>query len=125
MSNASNYYQYLKPLFYFDSMVTGVAMNHEFDSSDITDDDYLILSNLAQHKFSITFNKYPQYVNNTFQSYTNNKTQIVINLDYIEYFFNKLQDLILYDVQSKAVNKGGDSKCNLLKPTVFKLFHNV
>lgn len=120
-----NFEQYFRALFYFDCMVTGVSMTRIKHRA--SNKDFKILSHLQKRKMGIGgfCNEYPEYINDTFKAYTSNKTQIIINIGYIESFFNKLQGLIMYKVSCKPVTKRKNKTANLLKPIVFDLFHNL
>ena len=90
-------HSYFPALFYFDKMINSNFINHEQDIPKITDEDSIVLKNLIDHKLKDKFeNNYPEYINETFDSFVNNKLQIVINLYNIYKFFdNKISDLII------------------------------
>ena len=126
-----NFSEYFKALFYFDCMLTGKQMKREC-VNDICDSDYLILRNLIKERLSISNfrNNYPKYINNSFHKFTYNKKQIIISPGYINGYFRKIKDLILYDI-SEDVKDDMDFKdsslpaTKFIKPDVFKLFPNL
>eukprot|EP01083_Nonionella_stella_P185725 677925_1 len=110
-----NFKDIYRALFYFDCMINGAQMKARFNARrDITDEECLVLNDLIKHKLNMDgfVNKYNQYINDTFDAFTNHKTQIALNYHFIEVDFYALKKFIL-------------SSNNLFKPIVFKLFRNV
>eukprot|EP01083_Nonionella_stella_P183460 663099_1 len=126
VSDSLNYQRFLQPLFYLDSMMTGNQMNTHFQSSDITDSDYTILSHLIQfQKHQTNACKFPKYIYDTFLAFTRNKTQIVINIGCIAKYFDKLRNLVMSEISNKPYLIPGNGHINLLKPALFHLFPNL
>eukprot|EP01084_Bolivina_argentea_P102974 184476_1 len=141
MQTNENFYDYFNALFYFDCMVTGRSVDPKtFNKSDITNEDYLILTNLIKHALCINGfkNKYPTYINDTFEQFVNRKKQINFNLSDVDSVYSKLQDLIMYHIscdQPKLQQLSDLNVClnennnlhvnNLFRSILFKLFKNV
>eukprot|EP01084_Bolivina_argentea_P305842 528378_1 len=98
-----NYKRYFKPLFLFDCVVNGTGF-HALNAPEISDQDYLTIQNLIKHSLEINKfrNKYPQYINKTFQCCVDNKSQIVLNLDEITSYLNQLKDIIIDEKKSES-----------------------
>eukprot|EP01084_Bolivina_argentea_P128192 226631_1 len=90
-----NYHTYIKALFYFHCMLGGTIMDKT--TADIDENDCKILKNLINHRLDIDGfrNKYPAYINYCFTSFVLHQTQIVINLEQIDKYFQQLRDLII------------------------------
>eukprot|EP01084_Bolivina_argentea_P195247 335003_1 len=123
IAKTKNYSIFIKPLYWFDCMITGTSM-YGFEPT-ITKRDYTILNNLMKQKLcEKEYNKYPKYINDTFQAFTQYKTQIVLNMHYMYLWFDKLRELIMYKITAQPTKESND-KCNLFKDVLFRLFKNV
>eukprot|EP01084_Bolivina_argentea_P076524 138702_1 len=129
VSTAVNYQKYFSLMYYMDAMITGMNMRNV--KCRPSNKDYEILSNLIKHKMKMNKfeNKYPSYINHTFYLFINNKKHIVINIDYINIYFSKLKDLMMYKIKGSINNKQfemtGNNETNLFKSILFDLFHNI
>ena len=127
LSTNENFHKYFKPLFYFDCMCSGNQMKDNM-IGDITDEHYLVLSNLIKDRLTINnfVSKYHKYIKNTFHAFTANKQQIVISPDDINRYFPKLKDLIMHKISGYSSNEANPSSTtNLFKSVIFKLFPNI
>eukprot|EP01083_Nonionella_stella_P233048 821504_1 len=123
IGKGANFDPYFKALFYLDCMLTS---NNIQGTQKPTSSDYLMLYEL------INTSKAPKYVQKTLESYTKNKTDISIDMGRLE-FFGKLNELIVDKRLMKEEREkcniefkpNGPVKFNLLKPIVFKPFHNL
>eukprot|EP01084_Bolivina_argentea_P114896 204449_1 len=101
ISTAQNFRIYLKPLYYFNCLISGTTMFVSLNGDDcydwlvtVTGDDKTILENLIWHRLKIYQNAYCKYINDTFEAFVNQQTQIVINLHQINMYYHCLRDLI-------------------------------
>eukprot|EP01084_Bolivina_argentea_P288706 495577_1 len=113
-----NFERYFKPLYYFHSMLNGSSMSGSNYCEFIPAEFNAIIANLIDHKLQIQGyqNKYCKYINDTFETFVSNQTQIVLDLDRIHYQFEEMEWLIMEmsgvdDVQ--------------LNPKIFQLFQNM
>eukprot|EP01084_Bolivina_argentea_P088413 159626_1 len=129
METSINFYRYLKPLFYFDCMLTGCLMNRK-TSEDITNDDYVVLLNLIKYELGVNElgkYKYPSYINNTFKVLTNAKTQIVFDLCQIEQHFWRISKLIMNAIlYEEPIDNDGFEKqfWDEINNPVFRVIHS-
>eukprot|EP01084_Bolivina_argentea_P111382 198749_1 len=72
---SENFHPFFEALFLFDCMVTATAFGETTTIINDHNNIWKILNNLMAHQLkSVNFrNRYPQYVNNTFESYLNQK----------------------------------------------------
>eukprot|EP01083_Nonionella_stella_P296286 1006601_1 len=86
-------------IIFFDCMLNGSKMYWDGNKIPKMDkEDYIKLKNLIQHKINSNAfrNEYPEYINDTFEAYTNNKKQIILKLHWIHRYFTEIETLILY-----------------------------
>ena len=109
METRQNFLRFIKPLYLFDCMLSGMEMNRN-NKPEIESKDLVILDKLIKHKLFIGnfINKYPKYINTTFDAFANHKTQIVLNLHFLDVFFSKMVSLITTNkmLYVKMVNIG-------------------
>eukprot|EP01084_Bolivina_argentea_P139261 244998_1 len=127
-SAVHNYGLFFQPLYYFDCMVNGSVFSYQTAPCHViknVDKCYTVLQNLIHHKLAIHgfTNQYPSYINNTFESFINSKTQIILNLMEFQTSFGKLKDLLIHKMSLNATQ--ATSETNLCKITVFRLFKNA
>eukprot|EP01084_Bolivina_argentea_P254241 427390_1 len=125
MENSVNYEDYCKPLFFFDCMVGGTTMHKKWKPENVSADDYLLLSNLINHKLGVYLcsDKYPKYITDTFLALTSNKIQITMNLSTMYEQWGVISDLIMYKISGDK--NIADKEMNLFKPIIFRLFNNL
>ena len=93
MKSRNIYESIVKALYYFHCMISGT----ECELSDCSDKDRQIILDLIYHRLGIDGfrNRYDKYTNDTFDSFINNQTQIVLDLFQIYFHFGVMEDLIL------------------------------
>eukprot|EP01084_Bolivina_argentea_P289188 496526_1 len=126
--NGQNFAPFFKALFFFDCMLNGSKMYWDGNEIPKMDkEDYIKLKNLIQHKINSNAfrNEYPEYINDTFEAYTNNKKQIILNLHWIHRYFTEIETLILYTLADGEVDETLVYRYNLFKPIIFELFPNL
>eukprot|EP01084_Bolivina_argentea_P294146 506051_1 len=104
-----NYQQYFKPLFYFDSMLSGSEITDPDNS--ITQLDIITLNNLIKHELveNDFVNSYPKYVNATFHLFASSKTRIILRLGFIEFsVLSKIKSSLLGELTAQF-----DTDCNM------------
>ena len=115
---AQNFYELMKPLYYFDAMLTGTNAASDSESM-VTLDDYLILDKLIENKVKHKQDKSPKYINDTFTALTDLKTQIIINL-------HDINTNPQFDIIKKLIMDSSSSKDNnLINDIIFRLFPNI
>eukprot|EP01084_Bolivina_argentea_P241414 405280_1 len=116
-----NYENFCKPLFYFDCMIKGTALDDI--EINVTKHYYGMLEHLIKHKLKTNgfINKYDEYINSVFDAITNHYTQIVVNLYQLHTHLSSIKDLLIYS-QSTKISK---AKVNLIKEQIFMLFKNM
>ena len=119
MSTANDYEIYFRAMYYFDAMITGTDLGGTLDNR--SELDYEILVNLIQYETrEKTTRDHPLYVHDTFRTYTNTKTQVVVNMRKIAILtFNRIGSLIITEFYSD-----GD-KSYSINPLIYSLFHNL
>eukprot|EP01084_Bolivina_argentea_P024103 44972_1 len=124
----NSYGNFFKPLFQFDCMISGTLMDKN-QYQKLTPNEVQMLINLINHKVNINIkehqNEYHKYINDTFASFTDHKTQITINPVIMLHHFKELYDLIMHPIKTLTAYPLLPSNTNLMKPTLFQLFRNV
>eukprot|EP01084_Bolivina_argentea_P051376 94496_1 len=134
----SNYHLFFKSLFYFDCLLNGSHLNGYYITV-ISKKDYKILDELIKHKLKENDfeNKCPKYINDTFESYANNKKEIILNLHEIDVNLSEISDLMLYPLKKTKIfnptkwkkqtvyHDISGEKTNLFKPKLLRLFKNM
>ena len=96
IKTTQNFGFFIKPMFFLDCMVNGTDM----DSSNrpkISERDKKILENLIAWKLrKIDKIEYPQYIIDSFIAFCNHKQRLMINLRWMELFWEKLTHLFLF-----------------------------
>ena len=132
IQTAENFCVFLHAMFMFDCMLNGTDM--EMEQVNVDGIDYQILNNLIKHKLGINGykNTYPRYINDTFMSFSNHKSSVIINYYHIDMYFKKLTDLILYSLEPTSISTDKeqdilkvDDTRNLFREWVFTLFANI
>ena len=108
----SNYGEYFRALFYLDCILTGTKMH---EKQNVLKSDVGVIKRLMQSKIgelTVDEQKCPKYIDCTFQSFVNQKDRIVINLHFVNEYFNGngLSELIVMKQQ-----KLWKLNCDLLK----------
>merc|ERR1711971_430084 len=71
-------------------------------------------------------NGYPSSVNDAFRDFCARKTQIVVNLEFMNYSENEdFLSLVMNEVTEREYSDVSDDDVNLFKPVLFELFANV
>ena len=128
-----NFIKFMKPLFYFDSMLNGCDFTGCDPKKDIKEDDTKLLSDLIEYRLSVHKNndkqpefQYDTYVYNSFDLFCIKKKYITLNLWYLEKFFPKLSSFIMNSIERNDINwHDMSSTKNLFKSTLFHLFPNL
>eukprot|EP01083_Nonionella_stella_P268420 907395_1 len=131
-----NYRQFFRALFYFDCMLNGSLLGGHHVKKITTSNNQTIKS-LIHHKLEIQPNSYPNYINETFTAFTENKKEIFFNLHGIHMNLHALSALMLYSLtktkiinpmkvrnRTRRVSIVGERK-NMFKPLLFDLFPNA
>lgn len=129
----TNFERRFQPLFRFDCMVTGTFMQSKKRK---TSKDAETIENLIKHKLKINGykNEYDEYINLTFEAFTDHKTQIVINPVFMTHQFDDLYPLMMHKISTQTnkqieINTKNDTNAlnptNIFKPVLFRLFKNV
>eukprot|EP01084_Bolivina_argentea_P023622 44099_1 len=94
---------------------------------NITKKNQSILKKLIQHKLNLSTNKFPEYINQTFEMFCNHKSELIFNLHYINEFFSPISDVIMHPIlNNKELKEKKNSKLsNVFKQNIFKLFGMV
>lgn len=122
LTNKKNYEQNFRSLYYFDAIITGMDIGDK-RAKKIRSPDAAILSQFIKSKLNDNkIESMPKYMMETFQNYASQKTQLTINLIYMERYFEKIGSLIMQNISTEPSDP---SKVNLLKPILFLLFQNV
>ena len=100
MFNHVNYQQLLRGLYYFDCMIKGAAMKESM-VKEIKDEDYNLMKQLISYELGseAKSKKIDDYIIHTFHLFCPNKTQIVLNLFYLDQYFKKLHHLFMQSVE--------------------------
>ena len=121
-----NYDKYFKSMYYFDAMLTSTFMKKK---AKVRDQDRVILSNLIKYRLSPEFvNNYPNYINQTFCAYCNNKLQICINITDLKQYFEKIKDLVVEELVQLTIDDDDDipyNDKNIFKSIIFSIFPNL
>eukprot|EP01083_Nonionella_stella_P047374 126779_1 len=112
---------FLRSLFNFEFMISGNE-SEDFVTKPYVDlpTDYDILSDLMRIKTNRTPQneyKYPHYIHHTFEHFTNSLTAMIINLDFIHRYFEKISRLLIYDDDMGLMNAP--------REVIWTLFPNV
>eukprot|EP01083_Nonionella_stella_P015938 44583_1 len=129
ISTCENFKKYIKPLFYFDEMINGSdALGSGKDT--ISKRDLKVLQSLIEIECSaINEQRMEPYVMKTFHLFCLKKTQIIINLCFMDLYFKSLSPLLMKDIERDTVDvanwRNDMSSNNLFKRTIFSLFRNL
>eukprot|EP01084_Bolivina_argentea_P034533 63942_1 len=117
-----NFKKEFHALFMFDCMVSGIDLKNKSNFL-VTVKDKKLLTALINHELGVSSQGLHPYITSTMESFTNKKTQIVINIRYLDQYFQKLNHLIMENVVEYNFGDAVDeSKDNMLKPDIFTLF---
>eukprot|EP01083_Nonionella_stella_P174971 607957_1 len=148
---STNFEAYFKPLFFFDCMVTGISVrNHEPEITTVHVKHlcHLIDSFLNLRECNDCNRNHP-WIHDTFRSYLNHRTQIIIKLHHLYKYFERFIPFIIHTndlfktwdcVCNWTANNVNNARCdfcrlpappdtfrknNIVQKTVFQLFDNV
>lgn len=122
IKNPINFNNFFRSLYYFDAMITGINIEQE-RANKIRASDIEILSKFIDNKLNNNkIENIPKYMIQLFHNYIDNKTQLIINLIYLEQYFEKITSLIMQNISRKTTDP---SKDNLVKPNMVTLFKNL
>ena len=112
----AKYGKYLRPLHYFDCILSGGKIR-ENCAIKLTSDDLVIMMNVThQRMYPQQYeNMFPTYINRSFEAYIQNKHHIVIDLDNLRKNFDSFILLVITQM--------GDFNC--LNLELFNLFTNM
>eukprot|EP01084_Bolivina_argentea_P020015 37249_1 len=138
MKTYNNYHRFFGAFYKFDKLLSGQQVN--LDKMDITQDDYKIVSWFIKFVLGESQNnkKFDQFVIDTFQLFTQQKRQIVLNLehlfevknkDFIGLLMNKIETTydgqkMKYDIKMNEIKTPTDNT-NLFKSCLFHIFGNL
>eukprot|EP01084_Bolivina_argentea_P076522 138696_1 len=125
------YPEFFNALWYFDCMISGKHIIPKsaaiFDSDDIMKEFEkcrLYLHNLIKHNLEIEDNKYPKYINHTFDVFVHHKKHIMFRqTDIRKHEIYTFTTLLFQDWSAKTNNIY--TRIGLLKPIIFELFRNL
>eukprot|EP01084_Bolivina_argentea_P258096 434983_1 len=131
METSQNFEIFQHAMFWFDCMLTGSLMMKCND--DVTIKDRTIISTLINWKLGTETNDMPYdlYILQSFQAFCEAKRYIVINLEYMDRYFNLLHPLIMHSVvpddkNHKLTHLGFQYyEKNLFRKRIFQLFPNL
>eukprot|EP01084_Bolivina_argentea_P012777 23919_1 len=89
-----NFSAFFKPLIHFDEMINGTQYD-ENSKPHIADHQYSMLEMLIKHKVNNIHIDIHPYIIDTFEAFTNNKKEIILNLSHIYQSFEKISSLIM------------------------------
>ncbi len=123
----NNYKKYLKPLYYFHSMLNGTIMSDK-QSCKPSEKYYNKLDKLIKYRLSsletkeiVTQIPDPQYIYFSFAAFLEHQRHIIINLHQIHQYSGGLGELVIH---SKSESDGNE-KHNLFKEILYQLCPNV
>merc|ERR1711971_437180 len=100
----------------------------DWDDEKVTNADVRIVRGAVSEYLGVKSNGYHSFVNDTFRHFCARKTQIVLNLRWMdEYVKNKdFVSLVMNEMKRRRAysDVSGDA-VNLMKPVLFELFGNV
>eukprot|EP01083_Nonionella_stella_P301329 1033135_1 len=127
-----DYDVFFEALYYFDCMISGSNLFYAYRDTGykslITDESLMILDNLIKHKLETNDfqNNYPQYINDTFESFVNSKTRIVLYMRSLLLWCSSGSRLLLHNPTMEVLDTDEIHESqNLLKNTIIKLFKNA
>eukprot|EP01084_Bolivina_argentea_P054606 100136_1 len=124
IKTVKNFGAYIKPLFYFDAMISG--SDPHASGCDISPKDIKMLFGLMNAELWSVENKFPEYVLDTFHLFCLKKTQIILNLSFMDLYFGSIRELIMHGIERDDLNwKNNKSDINLFKSNMLMLFNNV
>lgn len=96
IKNKINFINFIKPLYYFDAMVTGAKLyNLPIDKKGCDAINHLFDYKLAKEPNK----KMDAYICETFDGYCENKKDIFINFDCLKYAKDFMRDLLLHSFE--------------------------
>ena len=123
MKTAQNFMNFIKPLYYFDALLTGKGW---MDRLKISNDQVDVIKSLIDWKLGKQSSAgFDEYVLRTFEAYTRNKKQIEIRLLQLRKSSKSMRQLIFHSLQEYKQPKDKNDKTNLLRADIAKLFPNV
>eukprot|EP01084_Bolivina_argentea_P083866 151818_1 len=104
ITTQQNFSPFFQVLFLFNCMLNGSVLNGHY-INDIAETQRTMLDHLIEHKLKVNgfTNTVPEYINDTFEAYTNNKKEIILNLHEIDTNLSKIAELILYGVKKTKI----------------------
>ena len=124
MQTKKNYHQIINAFFKFDSMLSAGYMKYV----DVKDVDVDIITAVIEYIVGGSSSKYrdklDDYIKQNFYLFTQNTTQITLNLKKINDIKNRsFIDILMHSIQ--AQKRASNNNNNLFKPIIFKLFTNL
>ena len=85
------------------------------------------MSGAVSGYLGIKSNGHHQFVNDTFRHFCARKTQIILNLEYMDYYIKNEEfvSLIMNPVKEQKYSDISDDDVNIFKPVLFELFGKV
>lgn len=114
----ANYKKYLRPLHYFDCILNGGEIRKSA-KVDVNKDDLKVIMTLIDPKLNPNKDKarYPDYIDNSFNAYIENKYQISVNIANIKSNFEPFMKLLMTPMKEQNIN--------LLELGLIVLFRNL
>merc|ERR1712013_282610 len=115
----NNYAKFLHAFHAFDMMLSGQEVRGKVKAKDIR-----IVKKAMSHYLSAELNEYDAFVNDTFRHFAARKTQIVLDLSYLDRMKNKeFLSLVMNEVIEQR--ECAEDATNIFKTVLFELFGNV
>jgi len=117
-----NYQRFLRAFHLFDLMLCG-----DWDHQKVSKTDVRIVGGAVSKYLGIGNNGYHSFVNDTFRHFCARKTQIILNLNYMEERVKNKDfvSLVMNELKRRWYLADWDDDTNLFKPVLFELFGNV
>eukprot|EP01084_Bolivina_argentea_P117806 209142_1 len=113
-------------VYYLDVMLTGGALlGGNGKQMTVEKQDIQLLKDLFTTVLGNTKPAVDHYIFTTFESFTQNKQQIVLNLPELINANNNITDLIMHSLQKRDVINDKNDMTNLLRAETFEIFPNV
>merc|ERR1712228_803429 len=122
-----NMKQFVSAIFYFDLLLTAAWLNGIKSNKN----DFFIIEALMNQSLKKQTNVIlPPFICDCFQAFTQNKKQIILNLDYLnEYGDKRINDLLFHSLDrrqyDKVIKRKDDEKNNLIRLELLSLFPNI
>lgn len=85
---SKNYRYFIRSLVLFDGAIKGYPLNTDvIDATKPTKTDYKIIKMLIRQYLNIKNNKFPKYINEIFEAFCKEKSQICIDIEYMNFYY--------------------------------------